>query len=172
MPNSAAVRFEAIWNATYAAVFGFVARRSHPDRAADIVEETFLAAWRRLDDCPSDARPWLFGIARGVLANDRRRLRRADALKQRLRSIVVPPVGVPNDAPDGGRASEAFNGLRPKEREAVALVAWDDLTAAEAARAAGCSEAAFRVRLHRARKHLQEALAAPTTPPVTGEEAT
>ena len=66
-----ATRFEVIWNAIYGAVFGFVGRRCHPDRVANIVEDTFLTAWRRPEDCPADPRPWLLAIARGLLANDR-----------------------------------------------------------------------------------------------------
>ena len=172
MTNPDAARFEAIWQSSYAPVFGFVARRCHPDRAADLVEETFLAAWRRLDDCPPDPRPWLFGIARGILANDHRGLRRAEALRKRLQSFAVDTTAPLNEPSGGGTASDAFAALRPKEREAVALVAWDDLTTVEAARVAGCSEATFRVRLHRARKHLQAALGSGRTPPVTGEETT
>lgn len=71
MTEPDATRFEVIWNAIYGAVFGFVGRRCHPDRVANIVEDTFLTAWRRPEDCPADPRPWLLAIARGLLANDR-----------------------------------------------------------------------------------------------------
>jgi RNA polymerase sigma-70 factor (ECF subfamily) len=36
--------------------------------APDVVAETFLVAWRRLDDVPADPLPWLYGVARRVLA--------------------------------------------------------------------------------------------------------
>lgn len=44
-----------------------------PKDAADAVAETFLVAWRRLPEVPSgeEARPWLYGVARRTLANQR-----------------------------------------------------------------------------------------------------
>ncbi|MGP3918590.1 RNA polymerase sigma factor [Nonomuraea sp. 10N515B] len=68
-------RFEVIYVANYADILAYVRRRidSHDD-AADALAETFTTAWRRLDDIPEgrEARLWLFGVARRVLANDRR----------------------------------------------------------------------------------------------------
>lgn len=52
----------------------------------------------------------------------------------------------------------AFGRLSGDDREALALVAWDGLTPAKAARSLGCSPVAFRVRLHRARRRLARAL--------------
>jgi RNA polymerase sigma-70 factor (ECF subfamily) len=77
-------RFEALWGDHYEAVVRFALRRAPRDRAPDIAEETFLAAWRRLDEIPADAGPWLYGVARGVLANDRRSQRRGGAPLQHL----------------------------------------------------------------------------------------
>ena len=66
-------QFEAIFSAAYPRVLGYAIRRTS-DRAAaeDAVSETFLVAWRRLDDVPAEALPWLLGVARKVLANQRR----------------------------------------------------------------------------------------------------
>jgi RNA polymerase sigma-70 factor (ECF subfamily) len=57
-------------------VTAFVLRRSRRDDAADIVSETFLVAWRRKDQIPSEpmTRAWLYGGARRVMANHRRAL--------------------------------------------------------------------------------------------------
>jgi RNA polymerase sigma-70 factor (ECF subfamily) len=135
-------------------VTSFVLRRVHRDRAADVVEETFLAAWRRLDEAPGDARLWLYGIARGVVANDRRSQLRAGALVRRL--LGVAGEATPDHAVDAGQgpAWEAFRRLPSRDREVVALVAWEDLDIAEIAAVLGCSEGAVRVRLHRARARL------------------
>jgi RNA polymerase sigma-70 factor (ECF subfamily) len=65
-------RFEGLFRDNYAAVRGYALRRAPRDMAQDVVAETFLVAWRRLDDVPADALPWLYGVARRVLANQRR----------------------------------------------------------------------------------------------------
>jgi RNA polymerase sigma-70 factor, ECF subfamily len=72
-------RFEKVYEDNHGRILGYVLRRSHdPDAAADVVAETFLVAWRRIDTVPSgdDARLWLYGVARRVLAEHRRRSRR------------------------------------------------------------------------------------------------
>jgi RNA polymerase sigma-70 factor, ECF subfamily len=77
-------RFELLFRANYPAVRAYALRRSSGDSAQDVVAETFLVAWRRLDDVPADALPWLYGVARRVLANQRRTMRRSEALGERL----------------------------------------------------------------------------------------
>src|SRR6476469_3060928 len=94
-------RFAARFERTHVALLGYAVRRvADPADAADIVAETFLVAWRRLDDVPAgaEARPWLFGVARRVLANHYRGERRRHALADRLRDSLhqaVPPPEVP-----------------------------------------------------------------------------
>ncbi|MBB3094510.1 DNA-directed RNA polymerase specialized sigma24 family protein [Actinoplanes campanulatus] len=88
-------RFRALYADTYADVLRFAQRRVHPSHAEDVVADTFLAAWRRLDVAPrehGDARAWLFGIARNCLLNARRGLGRQDALAVRL-AEVRPAAG-------------------------------------------------------------------------------
>src|SRR3954465_493008 len=85
--------FEELFRKAYPAVRGYALRRTSPDAAQDAVAETFLVAWRRFNDVPEDALPWLFGVARRVLANQRRASGRGEALRQRL-------AGAGADAPD------------------------------------------------------------------------
>jgi DNA-directed RNA polymerase specialized sigma24 family protein len=71
-----AERFEALVREVGPSIAGYVVRRVevHAD-AADVLSETLLVAWRRADALPQDAegaRRWLIGVARGVLANQRR----------------------------------------------------------------------------------------------------
>jgi RNA polymerase sigma-70 factor, ECF subfamily len=151
--------FERLFDMTYGPVRGYVLRRAPVDAVEDVLSDVYLTAWRRFESLGADPLPWLFGVARRVLANQLRAERRRRALQQRLQSV---------EQLDGDwRPSE---GLRPElaaavvslpetEREAVLLVAWEGLSPARAARAAGCSSAAFRVRLHRARRRLTTALA-------------
>ena len=53
----------------------------------------------------------------------------------------------------------AWRELREADREVLSLIAWEELSVADAARALGCSAAAFSVRLHRARRRLERLLA-------------
>jgi RNA polymerase sigma-70 factor (ECF subfamily) len=54
--------------------------------------------------------------------------------------------------------AQAMRALSRRDCEALLLVAWEDLTPAQAARSLGITQAAFRVRLHRARHRLQDRL--------------
>jgi RNA polymerase sigma-70 factor (ECF subfamily) len=155
-------KFEALFRRNYTAVRGYALRRAPADVAQDVVAETFLVAWRRLDDVPEDALPWLFGVARRVLANERRAADRRSALEQRVAGATE--TGGAGDAVDrigdSALVREALAGLSEPHREALMLVAWHGLTGARAARAAGCRPATFAVRLHRARAKLAARLAA------------
>jgi RNA polymerase sigma-70 factor, ECF subfamily len=159
-------RFEGLFREHYAAVRGYALRRAPADLAQDVVAETFLVAWRRFDDVPGDALPWLYGVARRVLANQRRSADRAAALERRLAAAETgarsgDPGATAGEA-EAGRA--ALGRLRERDREALMLVAWHGLSGERAARAAGCSRAAFAVRLHRARARLAAELASPDAP--------
>src|SRR5215467_11431403 len=80
-------RFEAAYRELYAPICGYVLRRvREPDNAAEVIAETFATLWRRFDRCPRGAelRPWVFGVARRVIANQRRGERRRSALGERL----------------------------------------------------------------------------------------
>src|SRR5262252_4297857 len=80
-------RFEAVYRELYEPICGYALRRvREPEDAAEVIAETFATLWRRFDRCPPDAelRPWVFGVARRVIANQRRGARRRSALGQRL----------------------------------------------------------------------------------------
>jgi RNA polymerase sigma-70 factor (ECF subfamily) len=127
--------------------------------ADDVVAEVFVIAWRRLDQTPADELPWLLGIARGVLANQRRGDARRLALRDRLRASAV--AGVEHGPDVSGGESDvlvALGSLSRSDQELLLLVAWDGLDRAQAARVLGIGMAAFSVRLHRARRRLERAL--------------
>lgn len=80
--------FEALYSAHYDALLRYALRRvADPADAADVVAETWTVAWRRRTQLPGgDAdRLWLFGVARRVLANQRRGQLRRSQLTDRLR---------------------------------------------------------------------------------------
>jgi RNA polymerase sigma-70 factor (ECF subfamily) len=153
--------FSALFARHYPAVWRFVARRAWPDAVDDVVAETFLAAWRRYADLPSDALPWLLNAAGKCLANHRRAAMRTEALKQRLAAQSAPARA---DATTQGleRAAlvQAFASLSENERALLMLTDWDDLPAGRAARALGISPATASARIYRARRKLRAALAA------------
>jgi RNA polymerase sigma factor (sigma-70 family) len=143
-------RFERIWHECAPAVASYALRRTMPEAVEDAVAETFLVAWRRLDDVPAEPLPWLYGVARRTLANQRRGQARRAALTARL-ELELPTL--PPQSGDG-RVLEALGALGARDRELLMLVAWEGLSPAEAAVALGSSAVACRVRLHRARTRL------------------
>jgi RNA polymerase sigma-70 factor (ECF subfamily) len=154
------VEFEQLFRATYPRVLSYARGMASPADADDAVAETFAIAWRRRAEIPPGAElGWLIGVARRVLANRRRGERRLGALRALL-AVQRASVG-PDPAERVGDVGlrAALETLAPLDREALVLVAWFELSAAEAAVALGISAAAFRMRLARARRRLREHLA-------------
>lgn len=147
-------RFAGLFVANYGAVLAFARRRVGPDSAEDIVEETFAAAWRHLDELPDKPLPWLYRVAGNAVANQRRGAARRRRLDERIR-LGSQRAGAEDhgDVVAGlGRLEAAWNLLDERDRQVLRLVAWEELDHADAARALSCSRATFRVRLHRARR--------------------
>ena len=154
-------RFEEIYAAQCAPLLGYALRRtSNGDDAADIVAETFLIAWRRLDDVPAGdgARLWLYGVARRVLANHHRGERKKSELSDRLSRDLAVVHHDPEYTGELAVAATAFRSLADPDRELLALVGWEGLDHAEIAAVLGCSRNAVRIRLHRARARFAEAV--------------
>ncbi|WP_432942969.1 RNA polymerase sigma factor [Kribbella sp. CA-253562] len=166
-------RFEQVFGTHREAVLGYLLRRTGSSHdAADLLADTFVVVWRRLDEVPGgdQTKPWLYGVARRVLANHRRGEGRRNALADRLRDELVE-TSTPSPEPvDGDSATaRAFRALPEQDRELLTLVAWEDLDTAQIATVLGCSRNAVRIRLHRARKRFAKLLT--TRPPaaVRGE---
>ncbi|KAA1421566.1 sigma-70 family RNA polymerase sigma factor [Nocardioides humilatus] len=153
-------QFRALYDGNFAAVLGYALRRvDQPADAADVVSEVFLVAWRRLDEAPpGDGRPWLFGIARHLLANYHRGQRRRQRLGGRLRDVLARDVA-PDPATgvaEWDRIRRLLLKLRPDDRELLMLVGWDGLTPTEAAEVVGIAPGTARMRLARARQRFKE----------------
>jgi hypothetical protein len=113
-PGERQRRFEVVYAAHRGPVLGYVLRRTgNPDDAADVIAETFLTAWRRLDEIPRDpqARLWLYGVARRVLANHHRGERRRSALADRLRADLAVGYHPPEFDGEQAQIAAAFRGL-------------------------------------------------------------
>jgi RNA polymerase sigma factor (sigma-70 family) len=147
-------RFTQLFDAHFRSVSAYALRRTPPAEADDVVAETFLVAWRRLEELPENPKPWLLGVARRVLANQRRAGRRRGALAERIADEATDG----HDRRSRPPVLEALSRLSEPDREALLLVAWDGLSTAEGALALGCSQTAFKVRLHRARARLRAEL--------------
>lgn len=153
--------FVALFDAYYVKVMAYARRRIGADVAKDVVADTFVTAWQRLDDLRGDPLLWLYGLARGSVANHRRRLLRAQHLGAR--------AGLLSGHRDQGDPADevawhdtfaaAFAQLGESDQEVLRLVAWEGLEPTDAAAVLGCSTGAFKVRLHRARRRLSRYLA-------------
>jgi RNA polymerase sigma-70 factor (ECF subfamily) len=141
---------------------GYAVRRvGSPDDASDIVAETMLVAWRRIDEVPPGdrARLWLYGVARRVVANHRRGQLRRQQLSERLSQQVVEVMPDPSDAADSIAAvRQALARLSDDDRELIMLTAWDGLDPREAAVVLDVPARTIRTRLHRARARLRRQL--------------
>ena len=109
---------------------------------------------------------WLYAVARNVLRNDHRRRQRRSELVERVARHIPESAwrSLPRDE-EGLVALLCLRALSEEERELLMLMAWEGLRPAEIARVLGCSPSAARVRVHRARRRLHQAIAA-TTPEV------
>jgi RNA polymerase sigma-70 factor, ECF subfamily len=171
----AAQRFEALYRAQARSLLAYALRRaSRPEEAADVVAATMLVAWRRIDDVPpgDEARLWLYGVARRVLANSRRGADRRDRLGERLRrevrSLADPDLAIGVTVRLDVRA--ALGRLSDDDRELIQLTAWEGLGPQQIAAVMGLSSVVVRSRLRRARARLQAELdqgrpPEPPTPP-------
>lgn len=134
---------------------------THAD-AEDVAAETFTIAWRKLETIPAaEPLPWLYAVARRVLANHRRGHGRRERLAALLRveDIATPMrAGEDHDRP----AFAALATLSPADQELLRLVAWEELGNQQIAAVLGITPNAVAIRLHRARERFANALARET----------
>ncbi|SDL87225.1 RNA polymerase sigma factor [Nonomuraea jiangxiensis] len=163
MDDDRKTRFEAVYTETYERILGYAVRRcDSPDDAADVVAETFAIAWQRVDTLPAgdEARLWLYGVARNVLANHHRGQARHRHRNATLDTDVADLYGfTPEGSVELGAIAREFRALPEDDRELISLVAWEGLDHGQIAKVLGCSRNAVRIRLHRARKRFSKALA-------------
>jgi RNA polymerase sigma-70 factor (ECF subfamily) len=170
-PDQRRAKFEAIAPALIEPIRRFLARRTDAATADDVLSETLLVIWRRLDDVPADHVPWAYGVARHCLANAHRAQRRQERLLARIRMLDRPS--------DIGRVSgsledqvgEAMGRLRPDEAEVLRLSVWEQLGPTEIGLVLGVSANAVSIRLYRARRNLKTELRK-LAPPGGHEEST
>ncbi|MDI1463895.1 sigma-70 family RNA polymerase sigma factor [Catellatospora sp. KI3] len=155
-------RFEELFDAHYAELTRFAARRVGADAAGDVVAATFLVAWRRLADLPTDhPRAWLYATARQIVANEVRGRTRWDRLTAKAAASGETRVEDHSAQVDEQlRVRAVLDSLSPADQELLRLTEWDGLDVAEAALVLRCSRTALKVRLHRARRRFAQRLLA------------
>lgn len=157
--DDATERFSELYTALYGRVRAYAARRVGTDAADEVAAETFTIAWRRFDSLPDEPLPWLYGVARNVGARHWNAVARQAATRdalERERAVSAEALGTDDEA-----LWEAWRRLRATDREVLALIAWEELSVAEASRVLDCPAPVFSVRLHRARRRLERLLAQP-----------
>jgi RNA polymerase sigma factor (sigma-70 family) len=138
-------------------VLAYALRRADRATAEEVVAEVFVVAWRRPERVPAtEPVLWLCAVARRLLANERRAVRRRAALTDVL-GLLAARGERAAPAPDGDAGAalrDALAALRPADREVLMLTAWEGLDGGQVAVVLGCSPQAGHTRLHRARARL------------------
>jgi len=162
--------FRRLYAEHFDAVLAFALRRvDRPEDAADVTADTFLVAWRRLAHVPPahETRPWLYGVARRVLANHRRGDRRRNALGDRFkRDLATCVPDTSDDVVQQADVTAAMRRLSGRDQEVLELHLWEGLESREIAEVLGLTTAVVRPRLSRARSRLRELLG--NDPPPAG----
>jgi RNA polymerase sigma factor (sigma-70 family) len=153
-------QFTELFTANYGLVLAYARRRVGADLAQDVVADTFLAAWRNIDELPPEPLPWLYRAAYFAVANQRRTLARRGRLDDRARLQAASVMALDHSelvAADIELAA-AFRALSEADREVLRLAAWEGLGPAEIGTVVGCSAVAAKARLYRARQRLSRRL--------------
>lgn len=175
---SDAERFEEFYRAHHAAVVRFVARRIDPTGAEEVVADTFAVAWRKLHEIPTDALPWLYGVARNTLSNEHRAARSRRDTAENVAAITSSSRDPADVASERDLVLTAFAALSENDREALRLTGWDGLDHRRAAIVCGLTRVAFSMRLSRARRrlateldHLDTSVSSTASPTPTTQES-
>ena len=159
-------RLTELWVEHEPTVRAFVRARADHGQVDDLVSQTFTVAWQRIETVPVEALPWLLVVARNLLLHQGRTDQRRAALAVRARPLATVEPGADDSALSRVSLVRAWSALTDEQRETLALVAWDGLTAEQAATVLGINRVAFSVRLLRARRRLETLMAGqePTPP--------
>ncbi|HUD40216.1 MAG TPA: RNA polymerase sigma factor [Streptosporangiaceae bacterium] len=168
-------RFCVIYAQNRERVYAYAVSKAGSGLADEILSEVFMVAWRRLEVVPDPPLPWLLAVARNVAMSQSRTTAKERSAAQEMNSWLsraeITVADVADSVTDRLTVLAALAELSEPDREVLTLVAWHGLSAQAAARVIGCSTATFFVRLHRARRRLESAIARAESEPestVTG----
>jgi len=157
--QEAETKFTRMYEAHHKQVLAYCLRRS-PSDGWDAAADTFAVAWKRIDIAPEGegSLPWLYTVARKVLANTYRKNETAARLNLRLGRLAGPATVGPDvqvvQRWEEKQLIEAFRRLRPDDSEVLRLATWEELPHDQIAEILGISVSAVGQRIHRATKRL------------------
>ena len=152
--------FAQLYTRYYRQIRDYCRRRVRSDVVDDAVAETFLTAWRRINEVPAgdEALVWLYGVAYRVIGHQWRSAARRRRLEDRLRSVGHRAASAADDSladlDEHRLVREAAARLGDTDAEVLRLVAWEQLSGADIAAVLKIDANAVKQRLHRARRHL------------------
>jgi RNA polymerase sigma factor (sigma-70 family) len=155
--------FGRLFERHHSLVHNYLRRRVGDGPADDLAAEVFARAFRGRSSyraVTDDARPWLFGIATKLIAGHRRAEARALRAWQRYGAPAQPSGDAPQPL-DRELCTSLVSGLRRlsrRDREALLLLAWGELSYAEISCALDVPIGTVRSRIHHARQQLAKQL--------------
>jgi RNA polymerase sigma-70 factor (ECF subfamily) len=163
------LEFARLFEEYSAPIYNYVMRMvGDHDRAADITQDSFIKAYRKLDTLTdaTSTRSWLYRIATNTAIDEMRRRRLVSPMgadeerhRQRPDDRLDPEAQVMSTTLDE-RVQRALLSLRPNHRQCLLLSDMDDMSAHQIAEVMGMSYGAVRTLLCRARGEMRRALAA------------
>lgn len=168
-PDARKAEFDRIFTAYSAPIYNYTLRMvGDPDRAADITQDTFIKAYRKLDTLtdPSATRAWLYRIATNTAFDEMRRRRHTAPLDLGDDRPVEQPDGGPGPETQvlsglmDERIGRALLRLKPNHRQCLILSDVEDMSSVQIGEVMGISRGAVRVLLCRARGEMRRLLAA------------
>jgi RNA polymerase sigma-70 factor (ECF subfamily) len=162
-----AAAFEALVRRHQRALFGLAVRLlGNRADAEDVVQESFVAAWRRLPEFRGDAEfsTWMYRIVTNRCVTLIRRRRETVPLDSEAQGLAASPDEEPAQATETRRRlaalGEALAELPPEQRACWVLRHLHGLGYAEISEIVEAEPAPVRGRIHRARRHLAEVMRA------------
>jgi RNA polymerase sigma-70 factor (ECF subfamily) len=153
-------RFADIYRRYGKQLQAYCIRRTPRSQAADAVAETFLVAWKKIEEVPSgDATlPWLYGVAYRVLSHQWRHKARSRRLIERLRGLADVEIPSPDVLlvrnEEYRLVIKASSRLKSIDQEVLRLTLWEELSHADVAVVLGIEASAVKQRAYRARRNL------------------
>ena len=161
-------RFAVLFDRHAPYIYRYLARRVGRQVVDDLVDETFLAAFAKRDRYDlghPDARPWLYGIATNLVGQQRRdearqyRIQQAAAAEPEVAGHAERVAANVTAQATRPLLTAALAALPAGDRDVLLLIAWEQLTYQEVARALGIPVGTVRSRLNRARRKVRQVLA-------------